>query len=138
MDYTLDLELLSNKHKLKKPKENTNNKPKKTLIELLNDILDHDSKSLQKKEMIYNLKKCINDINHNNTLDLHIFLNTSINIIQYFKKKELIDAIINENQNKVLKNKIQKKCVVNKTKSINVPKIKEDSEENNISISKLN
>ena len=31
MDYTIDLELLSNKHKLKKFKENTNNKQKKSI-----------------------------------------------------------------------------------------------------------
>lgn len=139
MDFTLDLELLSNKHKLKKNKDNYNIKEKKTLIELLNDILDHEPLILNKKQMVINLKQCIKDLNNDTSSNLQNFLITSINVIQYLKKQELISSIINQNQTKVLNNLTKKTCIVNKTKLINIPKSKEkDLPDNEVSISKLN
>lgn len=105
MDLNTDLELLSNKHKLKKNDNKPKIKHKNNIDDLMSYLLEIDISDRKIETSLKNLNKLLNDILKNKRINTKNLLEESIHIIHYVTKKDIIEEIThnqNDNQNEFI------------------------------------
>jgi hypothetical protein len=95
MDLNTELELLSNKHKLKKNDKSKNDKSKQNnnLDDLLFNILEMEVTDKKIETSLKNLNKLLNDIIKKKNINTKGFLQETINILHYVTKKNIIEEL---------------------------------------------